>query len=54
MASILYKAAKEGSYVDPKKVQEILCISEEDLLDDQRAGPENEDEMLGKLLRNSN
>ena len=54
LASILYKAAKEGSYADPKKVQEVLHISEEDLLIDERAGPENEDEMLGKLRCNSN
>ena len=47
-------AAKEGSYVDPQKVQEILCISEEDLMTDERTGPENEDEILGKLQCNSN
>ena len=49
LASILYKAAKEGGYVDPKKVAEILGISEEDLFIDEKAGSENEDDIFGKF-----
>ena len=32
LAGILYKAATEGGYVDPHKVQKILDVSEEDAI----------------------
>ena len=53
LASLLYKAAKEGSYVDPNKVYDILGLSEEDLLADQASGSESKVELFGKKLKST-
>ena len=64
MASILFKAAREGGYVQPSKVEKILGVNQEEVLIPETASDvtsglapqetstnESESDITGKILK---